>query len=206
MNRDGLANFFLGLGIGIGLGILFAPKSGAETRDELLAKADAFALGAALRAGLAAKGTMTLVRWEPVEMVPEQVLAHLITTLDRTQAQRLVIDSLAELQRAVIETSSPGGVANSMAALLAVLRQRNVTMLGVLETEVTVTNTLGFSADPLAILAENVLLLQQMDRHSQVERVLSVLKMRYSPHATTRYTFTIDAPDGIRLGAPLEHD
>lgn len=40
MNRDGLANFFLGLGIGIGLGILFAPKSGAETRDELLAKAD----------------------------------------------------------------------------------------------------------------------------------------------------------------------
>jgi gas vesicle protein len=40
MDRDGLANFFLGLGIGLGLGILFAPKSGEETRDLLLNKAD----------------------------------------------------------------------------------------------------------------------------------------------------------------------
>ena len=40
MDRDGLANFFLGLGIGVGLGILFAPKSGEETRDLLLNKAD----------------------------------------------------------------------------------------------------------------------------------------------------------------------
>jgi gas vesicle protein len=40
MNRDGLANFFLGLGIGVGVGLLFAPKSGEETRDVLLNKAD----------------------------------------------------------------------------------------------------------------------------------------------------------------------
>jgi gas vesicle protein len=40
MNKDGLANFFLGLGIGVGLGMLFAPKSGEETRDLLMSKAD----------------------------------------------------------------------------------------------------------------------------------------------------------------------
>jgi len=40
MNRDGLANFFLGLGIGVGLGMLFAPKSGNETRELILNKAD----------------------------------------------------------------------------------------------------------------------------------------------------------------------
>ena len=40
MSRDGLANFFLGLGIGVGVGLLFAPKSGEETRDILLSKAD----------------------------------------------------------------------------------------------------------------------------------------------------------------------
>lgn len=32
--------FFLGLGIGVAVGILFAPKSGAETRDLLREKAD----------------------------------------------------------------------------------------------------------------------------------------------------------------------
>ena len=40
MDKDGLANFFLGLGIGVGIGMLFAPKSGEETRDLLLSKAD----------------------------------------------------------------------------------------------------------------------------------------------------------------------
>jgi gas vesicle protein len=40
MSRDGLANFFLGLGIGVGVGLIFAPKSGEETRDILLSKAD----------------------------------------------------------------------------------------------------------------------------------------------------------------------
>jgi gas vesicle protein len=40
MDKDGLANFFLGLGIGVGIGMLFAPKSGEETRDLLMSKAD----------------------------------------------------------------------------------------------------------------------------------------------------------------------
>jgi gas vesicle protein len=32
--------FFLGLGLGVAVGLLFAPKTGAETRDLLLSKAD----------------------------------------------------------------------------------------------------------------------------------------------------------------------
>lgn len=40
MSRDAIANFFLGLGVGVGVGLLFAPKSGEETRDMLLNKAD----------------------------------------------------------------------------------------------------------------------------------------------------------------------
>jgi gas vesicle protein len=40
MNKEGLANFFLGLGIGVGVGLIFAPKTGEETRDILLSKAD----------------------------------------------------------------------------------------------------------------------------------------------------------------------
>lgn len=32
--------FFLGLGLGVAVGLLFAPKSGSETREFLLTKAD----------------------------------------------------------------------------------------------------------------------------------------------------------------------
>ena len=41
MDEDSkLSFFFLGLGLGVAAGILFAPKSGAETRDFLLSKAN----------------------------------------------------------------------------------------------------------------------------------------------------------------------
>src|ERR1700690_3887752 len=35
-----LSFFFLGLGLGVAVGVLFAPKSGTETRDFLMSKAN----------------------------------------------------------------------------------------------------------------------------------------------------------------------
>jgi gas vesicle protein len=39
-DNNNLSYFFLGLGLGVAVGLLFAPKSGPETRDLLLTKAD----------------------------------------------------------------------------------------------------------------------------------------------------------------------
>lgn len=39
-NKGGLGKFIAGAAIGVGLGVLFAPKSGAETRKELKQKLD----------------------------------------------------------------------------------------------------------------------------------------------------------------------
>jgi gas vesicle protein len=40
MERGDVSCFLLGLGVGIGIGLLFAPKSGEETRGMLKSKAD----------------------------------------------------------------------------------------------------------------------------------------------------------------------
>src|SRR5437879_611797 len=40
MEDNRISYFFLGLGLGVAAGLLFAPKSGAETRDLILTKAD----------------------------------------------------------------------------------------------------------------------------------------------------------------------
>lgn len=40
MDKNGLSAFLLGLGVGVGIGMLFAPKSGQETRDLLRSKAN----------------------------------------------------------------------------------------------------------------------------------------------------------------------
>ena len=39
MDNKGLSSFLLGLGVGVGIGMLFAPKSGNETRDFIKNKA-----------------------------------------------------------------------------------------------------------------------------------------------------------------------
>jgi gas vesicle protein len=39
MEKDGLSCFLLGLGVGVGIGMLFAPKSGQETREIIKNKA-----------------------------------------------------------------------------------------------------------------------------------------------------------------------
>ena len=40
MDKNGLSAFLLGLGVGVGIGMLFAPKSGSETREILKNKAN----------------------------------------------------------------------------------------------------------------------------------------------------------------------
>ncbi len=39
MDKNGLSSVLLGLGVGVGIGLLFAPKSGQETRDFIKNKA-----------------------------------------------------------------------------------------------------------------------------------------------------------------------
>ena len=39
MDKNGLSAFLLGLGVGVGIGMLFAPKSGQETREYIKNKA-----------------------------------------------------------------------------------------------------------------------------------------------------------------------
>jgi gas vesicle protein len=40
MDKNGLSSFLLGLGVGVGIGMLFAPKSGSETREMLKNRAN----------------------------------------------------------------------------------------------------------------------------------------------------------------------
>lgn len=40
--KNGIGKFLVGLGVGAGLGMLFAPKSGSETRKDLKVKYDEF--------------------------------------------------------------------------------------------------------------------------------------------------------------------
>ncbi len=175
-----------------------------ETLEQLLHKATAFGLGPPMQAAIEPGGGLLLQRWEPVELDPDQVATTLFNTLERVGARRLVIDSIAELERAVTETSGAARAPNYLAALLAGLRARGITLLAVQEAPKIVASNPDFSAETLSILAENVLLLQQLVYQGKLHRVLSVLKMRFSAHDHTLREFMITSPNGLRVLTPVE--
>jgi circadian clock protein KaiC len=110
-----------------------------------------------------------------------------------------VVDSITELERAVARGTSPQRLDDYLAALLTALRARRVSTLFIKESRVLVTTQLDLSADALSILAENVLLLQQVVNRDRLIRVLSVLKMRFSAHDVSLREFRIAAPTGLRV-------
>lgn len=174
-----------------------------EDRRQLFQKADAFQIGAELRAALANR-TLTLHRWAPVELNPDIVADRLMDALDQNGARRLVVDSIAELQHAVLRSGDPDRVTDYTGALIEALRARDVTTIFITEHPKALARELDLSTGQLSVLAENVLLLEQVEYRDALHRVLSVLKMRFSAHDHMVREFTITAPEGIRVLTPFE--
>lgn len=170
-----------------------------ESLAQLLVKANSFALGKVILAGLRPTGLMTLQSWAPVELNPDIVADRLVATLDRVGARRLVIDSVIELENAIRQSSDPDRADSYLASLVEALRLRNVTALFIREHDTTIDTRMRYTPGPVAVLAENVLLLQQIEEGATLHRALSVVKMRYSAHDAQIHEFEIRAPDGIHL-------
>lgn len=177
-----------------------------EDRRQLLLKADAFNLGQDFRAAIQPGGGLTLLHYPPVELDADALADQLLRTLDRTGARRLVVDSIAVIERAVSEGSTPQRVQNYLSALVVALQARQVTALFTKETGVIAATDLELETDMSSGVAENILWLQGVIYREHFYRVLSVLKMRFSAHDLTLREFTITSPAGMEVRAPFESD
>ncbi|HEV7129884.1 MAG TPA: ATPase domain-containing protein [Ktedonobacterales bacterium] len=177
-----------------------------ESRAQLRQVAQSFALGADLARALETDGHLTFLEVPPIKVNADILADRLLTELDRRGAQRLVIDSVAELERAVLRSADPQRLEDYVAALLQALRSRNVTALLIKETDKVVAATLELSADALSVLAENVLLLQRVPYRGHMHRILSVLKLRFSDHDSAFREFRIHAPEGLQVLEPFVSD
>jgi circadian clock protein KaiC len=199
-----LALHFALAGLRAGEAVLFLGFH--ETQRELVLKADAFRLGPELRAALAPGGRLTLLREPPVELDADVLADDLLTALDQTGARRLVVDSIAEVERAASEAGEGRRVPSYLAALVAALQGRGVTTLFTKENDTVAAAELALSADLISVVAANVVWLQQVAYRGRLRRVLSVPKMRFSAHDDTLREFTIAAPAGITVLRPFESD
>ena len=89
-----------------------------------------------------------------------------------------------------------------MHELLNYLNQQGVLTILILAQQ-GILGSMPSSID-LSYLADNIILLRFFEAAGRVRRAISVVKKRRSAHEQTIREFTIGAPEGVQIGAPLK--
>jgi circadian clock protein KaiC len=108
--------------------------------------------------------------------------------------RRLAVDSLVGMEMLV----PPSRAHSYLAAIVSMLRGHRVTSLFTKEITKPFSADVDFTDLPMAVLAENVLLLRQVPAGGELRRVLAVLNMRFSDYDRRFHEFTI-TEQGIRV-------
>jgi circadian clock protein KaiC len=163
-----------------------------EDAVQLRAQARSFGMGDAIDGGSSGVDVLELPAYE----MDADIIAHMLCDrLDTSGIRRLVIDSATELQRAI----DPIRQADFFAALIDILRARDVTSLFTFDVPAVVGSDLTFANSPLAGLAENLLLLRQFERHAALYRSLAVLKLRFGIADQVFHPYAIRTTEGISV-------
>ena len=168
-----------------------------ETYRQLLDKARFFNLDLE---GAVRAGRVEIIWHPPVDLDVDQVAWEVIQAVDRFAPRRLVIDSITEIQDVMPANRYVRGF---MAALASQLRSQQTTTFIVHEIPELIGTELDFSGTPLAILAENLILMRWVEYRSEMYRILSILKMRDSAYDSSIRQFVV-TDRGVQVLQRLE--
>jgi circadian clock protein KaiC len=168
-----------------------------EPPPDLIAKADKVGLNMS-------RWTTTgqiAMRWQPViENSLDVLAAQLVQTIAEQSIQRVFIDGLQGLQTM---TAYPERLNRFLTALSNELRIRQITTIYTIEIRDLLSPTVVVPIDGLSGLADNLILLRQVELRSQLYRLLSILKVRASDYDTAIREFHI-TNQGIVVAATFE--
>lgn len=166
----------------------------SESEEQLHLKAESFGLN--LR-GAVARGMVTLLCLAPVELEVDIFAATLREHVERLHIRRLVIDSNAVIEGAILE---PKRAAGFFASLINYLRERDVTSLMTQESNAFRG---GFGETLGAIFADNLIQIRSVEYDGRLYRMIAILKMRQSGFDPSLREFCI-ADGAVRVLPPEE--
>lgn len=156
-----------------------------ETHQQLIDKAERFNLPLAQAL---TDGSLRLHNIIPVEIDPDYIAQIIRDEVEKHNIQRLVIDGIDELERS---TQPQQRTYDYIAALLAYVRSRGVTLCVTKNVPRIIGSDLDLGDTPFALLGENLLLLRYIERDNRLLRSVLVLKMRDSTYDQTIRQFSI---------------
>jgi circadian clock protein KaiC len=167
-----------------------------ESPQRLVATADAVGLdlGRLVDAGV------VRILWQlPTELSPDAWAQTLLAAMAEQRPARLFVDALTDVQQHMVPSDRLG---DYMTALVTVLRSAGVTSLFAAELDTLVGPELRIPIPTVSAILDNTILLRRFELGGQLQRLVSVIKMRQSAADSALRNFDItDA--GITIGEPF---
>ena len=166
-----------------------------EYPEQLEYKAAAFGLN--LQAALAS-GAVRVVRIAAVDVDPDRVAAIVLNELASGAVRRIVVDDIAVLLQELGDRTR-----DYLSALNDILYGADITSLYLLEIPAFEGLRVNLANTPLAVLGDNIVVVQQYELDGVLRRLLAVLRMRLSFFDRTLRELVLDE-QGVRVLKPEE--
>ncbi len=148
-----------------------------------------------------ARGKMHMLYTSPVELDLDEHAYVILDALERVGAQRLVIDSISDLQAGA--RRGPDRYFDFMYSLVRWFKGRGITALLITEMGQIFADTLTLTGRGVSHIADNIILLRYAEVEGEIRRALTMLSARGSDHSKKVYEYLISEAEGPRLGNPL---
>jgi len=145
-------------------------------------------------------GRLAITYLRPLDLSVDEMLAEIQSAVERVGATRVVIDSLSGFEVALAPTYRTD-FRESLYRLVGALTATGVT---VLMTDEVVDATPGgrFTHERVSFITDDILVQRYVEIEGKLQKVLSVVKMRGSAHATDFRAYTLTS-DGAVMGESL---
>lgn len=145
-------------------------------------------------------GQLSVIDTRALDLSIDETLYELTETIRRTNAKRVVIDSLSGFELALAPTFRED-FRESLYRMVMVLTGMGVTVLMTSELEDRYTD-LRFSPYGAAFLTDAIIVLRYIELQGRLRRVIAVVKVRESSHSNELREFEI-TDEGIVIGEGL---
>ncbi len=149
---------------------------------------------------MAHKGLLEVIYLRPLDLSVDEALLEIQAAVERTHAQRLVIDSLSGFELALAPTFRED-FRESLYRMVGALTGSGVTVLMTVEVAESFTD-LRFSADLISFLTDDVIFQRYVEIDGRMHKVMTVIKMRGSEHSKDLRLYDVTA-GGLVVGNTL---
>lgn len=141
-------------------------------------------------------GQISIVETHLMDLTVEEIVEDIVQEIRRTNATRVLLDSLSELDL-YLAPESRNDFRESVFRILSSLARLNVTVILTLGLEDRFTD-MRFSHSDMSFLADAVIGLRYVEMRGELRRLLSVVKVRGSSHSFDLREFGI-SDNGIEV-------